>query len=117
MTRASFTPACAQRVDRGVGIGIEPVFLAPHLGEGIGDAVGQRFVVIAQPGQPTPRRQAPRAGNVEPPLGGDRLVGPQAARLVHHRHAHALDRRRIVRVERLGEDVPSRRRHASSGWA
>ncbi len=60
----------AQGVDGGVGIGIELVFVAPHLGESIGDAIGQRLVGVSEPGEAAPHREPPGALNIEPPLGG-----------------------------------------------
>jgi len=52
----------AQGVDGGVGVRIELVLVSPHLGEGVGDAVGQRLVLIAELGQRPPCRQPPRPG-------------------------------------------------------
>ena len=95
----------AQGIDGGVGVGIEPVFVAPHLGEGIGDAIGQRFVGAAEPRQGAPHRQPPGARNVEPPFRRGRRIGPEGARLVHRRHAHALDRGGVMGVEMGGEHM------------
>ena len=95
----------AQRVDRGMGVGIEPVFGAAQFGEGVGDAVGQLVVGAAELGEAAADREAPRAGNVQPPLGGLGAVVPEGAGLFHHGHAHAGDGGRVMRVEVGREDM------------
>ena len=99
----------AQRVDRGVGIGIEPVLVAPHFGEGVGDAIGQRVVVPAKPGEAATDGKPSGAGNVEAPFGRLRPVGPEGPRLLHHGQAHALDCRSVMRIEMGREYVEQAR--------
>ena len=111
VTRASLTPALRRAVDGGVGVGIELVLVAAHLGEGIGDAIGQR-TRRSRPSLARPRRTESRRapGYIEPPPGGGRRIRPEGARLLHHRHAHAArspgHRGRVEVNGEYGEQAP-----------
>ncbi len=95
----------AQRIDRGVGIGIEPVFLAPQFGERVGNPIGQFIVGSSQSGKTTADRQAAGARDVEPPFRGLGPVVPEGTRLLHDGRPHARDGRLVMSVQMGGKDM------------